>query len=71
MTAIGGYTLDLYCAQKDCPHKYALGWNPREYTGEYGATCRAQARRDGWLLPGFGRLYNTPTKCPDCRGKKG
>jgi len=63
---IGGYTLDLYCDRKDCEHAYDHEWNPRQCTGEHGSSCRAQARRDGWLLS---RAYDGGATCPDCRQK--
>jgi len=57
---VGSYTLDLYCDREDCVHAHSTDWNPREYIGEYGSKCRAQARRDGWLLSRAGAV------CPDC-----
>ena len=63
---VGGYTLDLYCDEKNCEHEYDPHWNPRQYTGERGSSCRAQARRDGWLL---NRLHQGSARCPNC-GRK-
>ena len=56
---VGGYVLDIYCDNEDCPH--GSYWWPRHYTGEFGSTCRKRARRDGWLL-NAGR-----TLCPNCK----
>ena len=63
---VGGYTLDLYCDRKDCVHAYNPEWNPREYIGEHGSSCRAQARRDGWLLS---RVHDGGATCPECKHK--
>ena len=58
---VGGYTLDLYCDEKDCKHEYDPRWHPVQYVGELGSRCRKQARQDGWLLS-----RDEKTKCPDC-----
>lgn len=45
---VSGYSLNLYCDAPGCPRGQAHGMG--EYTGETGARCRADARRDGWQL---------------------
>lgn len=60
---IGCYTLDLYC---DYPshtraHGEFSGSPQGQYTDEYGSRCRAEARRDGWILRSDGTAI-----CPRC-----
>jgi len=59
---VGCYTLDLYCDNDDCPHRRDKdgGWHRCQYTGEFGAACRKEARKDGWTLD------HKRTLCPSC-----
>lgn len=59
---VGGYTLDLYC---DNEQAHGVKGVYNEYVHEFGATCRAMARKDGWKLTPEGKAY-----CPLCGGKK-
>jgi len=65
----GSYTLHLYCDKKPW-HEHALGYampNPMgEYGGEIGSSCRARARKAGWMLHRDGRAT-----CPECNPRKG
>lgn len=59
----GCYSLDLYCenyAINDGVHEY--GEFPHVYTDEYGSRCRADARKDGWVL----KLQEGKAICPKC-----
>jgi len=63
---VGCYSLHLYCENysvADGIHNY--GEFPHEYAHEYGSRCRADARRDGWLLKRDGRAL-----CPKCNPKR-
>lgn len=55
----GCYDLHLYCDHENPDH----GWDefPHAYTDEFGSACRAEARRDGWVI----HRDNTAT-CPKC-----
>lgn len=55
----GGYCLDLYCKYKNPAHVYAEF--PHQFTAELGSTCRADAKKAGWLI----HRDNTAT-CPKC-----
>ncbi len=67
---VGCYCLDLYC---DNDHSYKDGRGidgihahnefPHSYTAEMGATCRRNARRNGWKLK-----HNGFALCPKCSG---
>lgn len=62
----GAYSLDLYCendALNDGIHTYSEF--PHQYVEELGSTCRAKARRDGWIVNSDGTAI-----CPKCSGKK-
>jgi len=66
---VGGYHLDLYCDGYDAARQPVDGVHelqefPHTFTGELGAACRRQARRQGWLLSEKQQL------CPKCSGKK-
>jgi len=57
---VGCYQLHLYCVN-GCDDLYL----PVEYTGATGGQCRAEARRDGWLI----RVSQNYAVCPKCRKK--
>lgn len=66
MTWAGCYSLDLYCDNSknggdDGIHR----WDefPHQYNDEFGATCRAIARKDGWVIRKDGTCI-----CPKCSG---
>lgn len=61
----GAYTLDLYCDVKNPAHTY--NEFPHQYFHEYGAKCRAAARKAGWLLT---RDRDLCPKCNPNRVKK-
>ena len=56
---VGSYTLDVYCDLENEAHTHKEF--PHEYTDEYGAKCRAKARKERWLL-----LRNGKAVCPKC-----
>jgi hypothetical protein len=68
------YTLDLYCsrvgvAEELSPNaiKRKLGEHkynefPHQYTDEFGATCRADARKHGWKFD----MDTGTALCPSC-----
>jgi hypothetical protein len=70
----GTYCLDLYCDNSGPARDGATMENydgihafqefPKQYTGEHGSACRAQARKDGWIIRGDGSAI-----CPKCSGK--
>lgn len=63
MSAVGCYSLDLYCDRWYGARDEIHGWGthfPVQYTHEYGSACRAQARRDGWIIRGVDAI------CPKC-----
>ena len=57
---VGGYTLNMYCDNPDCPHDGDSYWWPKEFIGDRGGKCRAEARVAGWKMD---REY---TLCPAC-----
>lgn len=68
MTAVGCYTLQLYCTFRtgqcpDPPHEY--NEFPHEFNHELGSTCRRLARKAGWILRQDGEAI-----CPKCRTRK-
>lgn len=60
MSIVGGYVLDLYCDYQNPDHVYLEF--PWQYVTEFGWTCRAEARRDGWQLD----LRKGLARCPKC-----
>lgn len=67
---VRGYTLALYCDNLE--QDYCFGghheWNefPHEYLhSERGSACRAEARKDGWILKRDGTAI-----CPKCARMK-
>jgi hypothetical protein len=63
MSWAGCYALDLYCDNTSGDHDFSEF--PKQYTGELGTTCRANARKAGWIIRGDGSCI-----CPKCSGKK-
>jgi hypothetical protein len=59
----GCYLLHLYCDNYSVQNLGEHRYNefPHSYTDEYGARCRADARRDGWILKRNGGAI-----CPKC-----
>lgn len=47
---IGCYHLHLYCDAPGCKHGTYSQCADAEWTHEFGARCRAMARRAGWWL---------------------
>lgn len=71
MTWAGCYSLDLYCDKVGAnlpnqPNDGIHRWDefPHQYTDESGATCRAMARKAGWIIHTDGSCI-----CPKCSGK--
>lgn len=68
----GMYGLDLYCekfkggGELVDEHGHRYNEFPHQYTNELGSVCRAQARRDGWIIRNDGTAI-----CPKCSGKGG
>lgn len=70
---VGGYRLDLYCenytakgpwdGNRDA-HGHEYDEFPHVYTDEFGSRCRADARKDGWVLTSDSKAY-----CPKCSKK--
>lgn len=76
MSWAGCYSLDLYCEnymqspKNQRPDDGADGVHafdefPHQYTAELGSVCRANARKDGWII----RMDGTCI-CPKCSGKR-
>lgn len=65
---IGCYVLTLYCDETGCPcSKYGPGgYAPAQYYAETGSKCRANARRDGWLVD----LKRNRCLCPQCHERR-
>ena len=59
---VGCYSLDLYCDVDEPEHKWR-GF-PHQVIGERGSTCRAEARKRGWILGRDGKDI-----CPMCAAK--
>jgi hypothetical protein len=58
---VGCYVLHLYCANLCDPRN-----REAQYTGPTGASCRTEARKDGWLI----NERANHGLCPNCSGKK-
>jgi hypothetical protein len=58
-----GYLLDLYCDAENEEHEF--NEFPHQFFHEFGATCRANARKSGWHLSKDGEH----DLCPKCSGK--
>lgn len=67
---VAGYTLDLYCQNRqdgvECKDPDQWRGGKGEFVGESGPACRADARRAGWKLD----LTEGEAFCPYCTGKK-
>lgn len=69
MTAVGCYTLDLYCdnvdaplvSQRPGPGQHLYDEFPAQFFHELGSQCRSAAKRKGWMFAKDGRTF-----CPRC-----
>jgi DNA-directed RNA polymerase subunit RPC12/RpoP len=61
---VGCYSLDLYCDKPNDAHEYKEF--PHEFNEEHGSTCRAEARKKGWVL----NVKDGTAICPKCSGKR-